>query len=190
MFTNLLTLANTDAHAAAAATGEGPIQQILTTFHVNWPHFLAQLATFLIVAFLLKKFAFGPVQAMLEQRRTRIADGENKLKQIEQQLAASEKSTAELIAKANADAKRMIDEAKASASALTEQKAQEAVAQAQGIIAKAEAAARAERAQISADLKREFGRLVATTAQQATGGKLSDEQQRQINEESLTRVQA
>jgi F-type H+-transporting ATPase subunit b len=80
MLTNLLTLANTDAHAAAAATGEGPIQQILTTFHVNWPHFLAQLATFLIVAFLLKKFAFGPVQAMLEQRRTRIADGENKLK--------------------------------------------------------------------------------------------------------------
>ena len=84
----------------------------------------------------------------------------------------------------------MIDEAKASASVLTEQKAQEAVAQAQGIIAKAEAAARAERAQISADLKREFGRLVATTAQQATGGKLSAEQQRQINEESLTRVQA
>jgi F-type H+-transporting ATPase subunit b len=95
-----------------------------------------------------------------------------------------------VIAKANADAKRMIDEAKASASTLTEQKAQEAIASAQNIIAKAEAAAQAERAQIAADLKREFGRLVASTAQNATGGKLTADQQRAINEESLAKVQA
>ena len=172
------------AGAEAAKTG------LFETFGVNWPFFIAQLINFVIVFLVLKKFAFGPIQQILEQRKQRIADGESKLKQIEQQLADSAKHTEEVIAKANADAKRLIEEAKSSASALSEAKAQEAVATAQGIISKAEAAAKAERAQIAADLKREFGRLVANTAQNATGGKLSADQQRAINEESLTRVEA
>jgi F-type H+-transporting ATPase subunit b len=172
------------AGAEAAKTG------LFETFGVNWPFFIAQLINFVIVFLVLKKFAFGPIQQILEQRKQRIADGESKLKQIEQQLADSAKHTEEVIAKANADAKRLIEEAKSSARALSEAKAQEAVATAQGIISKAEAAAKAERAQIAADLKREFGRLVANTAQNATGGKLTADQQRAINEESLTRVEA
>lgn len=172
------------AGAEAAKTG------LFETFGVNWPFFIAQLINFVIVFLVLKKFAFGPIQQILEQRKQRIADGESKLKQIEQQLADSAKHTEEVIAKANADAKRLIEEAKSSASALSEAKAQEAVATAQGIISKAEAAAKAERTQIAADLKREFGRLVANTAQNATGGKLTADQQRAINEESLTRVEA
>lgn len=174
-----------------AATGtEAAKSGLFETFGVTWPFFIAQLINFILVIFILKKFAFGPIQQLLEQRKQRIADGENKLKQIEKQLADSAKHTDEVIAKANADAKRLIDEAKSSASVLTEQKAQEAIATAQSIIAKAEAAAKAERAQIAVDLKREFGRLVATTAQQATGGKLTADQQRAINEESLARVEA
>jgi F-type H+-transporting ATPase subunit b len=178
-------LAETATHGAnAAKTG------LFETFGVNWPYFIAQLINFVLVFLILKKFAFGPIQSLLEQRKQRIADGEAKLKQIEKQLADSAAHTAEVIAKANADAKRMIEEAKASATSLTEQKAQEAIASAQAIIAKAEAAAQAERAQIAADLKREFGRLVASTAQNATSGKLTADQQRAINEEALARVQA
>jgi F-type H+-transporting ATPase subunit b len=190
MFTQLTLLAKTAAAPAQDAGIAGTVKDIATNFKILPELFIPQVISFLLVAILLKKFAFGPVQAMLEQRKQRIADGEAKLKQIEKQLAESAKHTEEVIAKANADAKRMIDEAKSSASVLTEQKAQEAIATAQNIIAKAEAAAQAERAQIAADLKREFGRLVATTAQQATGGKLTSDQQRAINEESLARVEA
>lgn len=190
MFYQLSLLANTPAAPTPDSGIAGTIKEIATNFKILPELFIPQVISFLLVAFLLKKFAFGPIQAMLEQRKQRIADGESKLKQIEKQLADSEKHTAEVIGKANADAKRLIDEAKSSASALSEAKAQEAVATAQGIISKAEAAARAERAQIAADLKREFGRLVADTAQKATNGKLTSDQQRAINEESLTRVEA
>ena len=187
-------LAQTSPEHVEASThteqSENPLTEITHRFGLETPLFIAQVINILIVLFVLKKFAFGPIQAMLEQRKQRIADGENKLKQIEQQLADSEKHTAAAIAEANATAKRLIEEAKSSASALTEQKAQEAISQAQNILAKAEAAAKAERAQISADLKREFGRLVANTAQQATGGKLTADQQRSINEEALARVEA
>jgi F-type H+-transporting ATPase subunit b len=137
----------------------------------------------------LKKFAFGPIQTILEQRRTRIAEGEEKLKRIEKQLAESEQTTAAAIAKANEDAVRLINEAKQGAAAFSEQKAQEAISQAQQILAKAEAAAKADRDRLSSELKREFGRLVATTTAQVTGKVLSNDDQKRINDEALAKIE-
>jgi F-type H+-transporting ATPase subunit b len=144
---------------------------------------------FFLVIFVLKKFAFGPIQTILEQRRARIAEGEEKLKRIEKQLAESEQTTAAAIAKANEDAVRLINEAKQGAAAFSEQKAQEAISQAQQILAKAEAAAKADRDRLSSELKREFGRLVATTTAQVTGKVLSNDDQKRINDEALAKIE-
>ena len=176
--------------AAAPTGGEGNVvTEITQTFGVNWKLFISQLISFTIVALVLKKFAFGPIQEMLEQRRYRIADGESKLAEIEKQLADSEKHTEEVINKANDDAKRMIEEAKESSANLTEKKAQEAVASAQNIIAKAEEAAKAEREQMQAELKSQFGRLVTAATTNVTGKVLNDDDQRRINEEALSTVE-
>ena len=123
------------------------------------------MINFFLVIFVLKKFAFGPIQTILEQRRNRIAEGEEKLKRIEKQLAESEQTTAAAIAKANEDAVRLINEAKQGAAAFSEQKAQEAISQAQQILAKAEAAAK------------------------VTGKVLDDKDQKRINDEALAKIE-
>jgi F-type H+-transporting ATPase subunit b len=156
---------------------------------LNGAFFAAQVINFFLVVFILRKFAFGPIQNMLNQRRMRIAEGEEKLKRIEKQLADSEATTAAAIAKANEDAVRLINEARQGAAAFTEQKAQEAISQAQQILTKAEAAAAAERERIAADLKREFGRLVAATTAQVTGKVLTADDQKRINEDALASVE-
>ncbi|MFN4872438.1 MAG: ATP synthase F0 subunit B [Akkermansiaceae bacterium] len=173
---------------ATAAEQPGALEALSDTFGLHGAFFVAQVVNFFLVIIVLKKFAFGPIQKMLEQRRERIAAGEEKLKQIEKQLAESEATTAAAIAKANEDALRLISEAKAGAAAFTEQKSQDAIAQAQQILAKAEAAANADRERISAELKREFGRLVASTTSQVTGKVLTDADQHRINEEALAKV--
>lgn len=167
------------------ATGEN----LQSQFGIHGQLLVSQIIGFAIFAFLLKTFAFKPIQAMLEQRRARIAEGEEKLKRIEQQLAESEQTTAAAIAKANEEALRLITEAKDSAAAFSEQKAQEAIAQAQQILSKAEAAAQADRERISSELKREFGRLVAQTTSQVTGKVLTTDDQTRINEEALTKIE-
>ncbi|MFD2255553.1 ATP synthase F0 subunit B [Luteolibacter algae] len=174
--------------AVPVAESEGVVGDIAKSFKVFWPQLFSQFISFAIVIFLLKKFAFGPIQAMLEQRRTRIMEGEEKLKRIEKQLAESEATTAAAIAKANEESLRLISEAKEGAAAFTEQKAQEAIASAQQILAKAEVAANADRERISTELKREFGRLVASTTSQVTGKVLTAEDQSRINEEALSKV--
>ena len=178
--------------AASEAGGESLADKagkVVKTFHIEWALFGAQWITFILVALLLKKFAFGPVQKILEQRRNRISEGEAKLTKIEQQLAESEKTTAAAIAKANDEAVRLINEAKTSAVALSEQKAQEAIASAQQILAKAEVAAKAERAQIAAELKKEFGRLITDATTQVTGKILTADDQARINQEALATVE-
>ncbi len=175
--------------AATHVESEGALGEITRTFNITWPLFISQCVSFLIVAFLLKKFAFGPIQAMLEERRGRIAAGEEKLKVIERQLAESVQTTAAAIAKANDEAVRMVEEAKAGAATFSEQKAQEAISSAQTILAKAEAAAKADRDRLIAELKTEFGRMVALTTSQVTGKVLTADDQKRINEEALAKVE-
>jgi F-type H+-transporting ATPase subunit b len=175
-------------HLASAAAEPGALEALTKTFGIHWALLGAQFINFILVIFVLKKFAFGPIQVMLEQRRTRIIEGEEKLKRIEKQLAESEATTAAAIAKANEEALRLITEAKEGAAAFTEQQSQDAIAKAQNILAKAEAAGNADRERISTELKREFGRLVAATTSQVTGKVLTADDQNRINEEALSKV--
>jgi len=175
--------------ASAAAESPGVLENIKTTFGLNGAFFAAQVINFFLVVFILKKFAFGPIQNMLNLRKERISEGEEKLKRIEKQLAESEATTAAAIARANDEAVRLINEAKDGAHAFSEQKAQEAISQAQQILAKAEAAAKADRDRLSTELKREFGRLVAATTSQVTGKVLTAEYQNRINEDALAKLE-
>ena len=175
-----------EAVSPVAAESSNKYEDLFQRFGIYPSLFLSQLVAFFVVCLLLKKFAYGPVLEMLEQRQARIASGEEKLKEIEQKLADSEETTAALIAKANEDAKRLIDEAKESSAKIAEQKSKEAVATAQNIIAKAEEAAKAERAEMAASLKKEFGRLVVATTSQVTGKTLNDDDQKRLNKEALT----
>ena len=185
-FDNILVLA---AAAATEAEGGNVASEISKSFHIYPVTFICQLVNFLIVCVVLRKFAFGPVRAMLDARKKRIADGEAKLVEIEKQIAESEQRTQEAAQEANERAQRLIDEAKASAILLGEKKAQEASAEAKGIIAKAEEAARAERDKLRSELRKEFGRLVVNTTTQVTGKVLDEEDQKRINEEAIAGVE-
>src|SRR3954464_10724649 len=102
------------------------MKELFDTFGLEWPKFLAQLILFIIVYFVLKKFAFGPIIAMLEERRKRIEEAQVNAEKIKQQLAEAEQRYAEILAKGNAEAQHMIDEARQGAVHVADRKLQEA----------------------------------------------------------------
>ena len=161
---------------------------ILDQLGIDFPKIIAQIIIFGIVYLILSKYAFGPVTALLEQRRTRIAAGEANLDQIRLNLASSEAQAAAALAKANTDAARIIKEASDAAASIAEQKKQDAVAEAQSIIAKAKEATELERARVMAELKRDFGRLVIDTTSKVTGKTLSSEDHARLNQEALAQI--
>ena len=78
-------------------------------------------------------------------------------------------ATRKSLAKGNADAQKMIDEARASAGVIAERKQQEAIVAAEQILAKAREASVLEHERTMSQLKRELGRLVVDTTAKVTG---------------------
>jgi len=105
--------------------------------HIEWTTFFIQIVAFLILYFLLQKFAFGPLFGMMEKRRQLVKDqiqtAENSRKQAEQLLEeqkqalqqtrkeahdiieqarqTSSKQADEIVAAARKEADRLKDEA-------------------------------------------------------------------------------
>jgi len=157
-------------------------------FGVNWPHFISQALSFLIVAFLLHRFAYKRVLAMLEERRQRIAESLEKADQVKADLAKAEAQRTEMLTQANAQVQKLIEEGRAAASRVQEQETQKAIAAAEQIIAKAREAAAQDHERMLKELKREVGRLVVQTTATVTGKILTAEDQRRLSEETAKQV--
>ncbi|HXQ02889.1 MAG TPA: F0F1 ATP synthase subunit B [Candidatus Udaeobacter sp.] len=174
------------------AASSGGVTDILRdtaeTFGWNWKLFLSQVISFVIVALLLQRFAYKPILAILEERRRKIEEGQLNAEKIKKELAEAEKRYQEILVKANADAQRMIDEARESAAHLSERKQQEAIAAAEQIIAKAQEAAAIEHERTMESLKHELGRLVVETTAKVTEKVLTPEDQRRLQEEAARQL--
>ena len=171
----------------AAAEGGGladTAREIGETFGFNKSLFASQIISFLIVAFLLHRFAYKPILRVLEERRQRIADSLAQADKIKEELAKTEAARKQLLEQAGTQASKLIEEARAAAAQVQEKETQKAVAAAEQIIAKARQAAEADHARMLAELRREVGRLVVQTTAKVTGKVLTTEDQRRLAEET------
>jgi len=172
----------------AAAGFTEMLRDTADTFGWNWQLFLSQVISFSIVAILLRKFAYKPILAVLEDRRRKIEEGQLNAEKIRKELAEAEKRYQEIVGKANADAQRMIDEARESSAHLADRKQQEAITAAEQIVAKAKEAAALEHDRQMQNLKRELGRLVIDTTAKVTGKVLTPDDQKRLQEEAARQV--
>jgi F-type H+-transporting ATPase subunit b len=176
-----------------AAAGGGMLdsaKQTAEQFGANWWLLLSQGISFSIVAFLLQKFAYKPILSVLEERRQRIQEGLENADKIKRQLADAEVRYQEILTQANAEAQKMIEEARQSAATLSDRRTQQAISEAEQILGKAREAAQIEHDRMLADLKREVGRLVIHTTTKVTGKILTPDDQKRISEEAASQVAA
>jgi F-type H+-transporting ATPase subunit b len=160
------------------------------TFGLNWPHFIAQCVSFLIVAGLLYKFAYQPVLGVLEERRKRIAEGLASAEKMKQELANAQTKAQEILNQAGAQGAKMIEEARAAAAKVQEAETQKAIAAANDIVAKARQATEAEYARMLAELRREVGRLVVATTAKVINKELSPADRSRLAEEATRQLAA
>ena len=172
------------------ADGGGQIEQIASTFGVDWSHLISQMISFSIVCALLYWFAYKPVLKMLAARRELIAQGLTNSEKIKAELAKTEVQRQEVLARANVESSRLIEEARTAAAHLREQETQKAINSAEYIISKAREAAAQDHARMLAELKREVGRLVAMATANITGKILTAEDQQRLAEETARELAA
>jgi F-type H+-transporting ATPase subunit b len=168
----------------AAAQSGGQIEQVASTFGVDWPHLIAQIVSFGIVCGVLYLLAYKPILRMLDARRQQIAGGLANAEKIKAELAKIEAERMNVLAKADAEGKRLIGEARAAAVRVGADEARKAAAAAEQIVSSAREAAERDRARMLAELKHEVGRLVVQTTATVTGKILTTEDHRRLAEET------
>jgi F-type H+-transporting ATPase subunit b len=166
------------------------IAGIAEQFGANWWGLFCQIVSFCIVAFLLSKFAYKPILAVLEERRQKIQESLDNAKKIQEQLAQAQKTAEDIRAQANVDASKFIEEARAAAKQISERENQRAVQQAAEIVAKAREAGEAEQRRLMAELKKELSRLIVDTTAKVTGKVLTAADQKKITEEANKELSA
>ena len=166
------------------------IEQIATTFGVDWPHLIAQIISFAIVCALLYRFAYRPVLRMLDERRQQIAMGLANTEKINAALAGIEAQRQAVLADARTESTRLIAEAREMAARVRQQETQVAVAACEDMIRKARDAAEREHTRMLADLRREVGRLVVQTTASVVNRVLTPDDQRRLAEETAMQLAA
>jgi F-type H+-transporting ATPase subunit b len=84
---------------------------IIKNLGIDWKIFLAQLVNFGIVFFVLKKFAFSPIQKLLKERQNKIEKGLNDAKRAASELNMAKEKYQEEIRKAKTEANKIVGEA-------------------------------------------------------------------------------
>ena len=174
----------------AAAEAGNPITTIAHQFGVTWQLLISQIILFVIVALALKKFAYGPILKVLEERRNKIAESLANAEQIKKDLANAQTKAQEILTQASQQATKAIEEARAAAAKVQEVETQKAIAAAGDIIAKARQASEAELVRMKAELRKEVGRLVVATSAKVTGNILTAEQQTRLAEDTNKQLAA
>ncbi len=157
---------------------------------IQWKILLAQTVSFSLVFFVLWRFAYRPIFAMLEARRQKIADAIANADKIKAELAKTQADRQKVLADAGDQANKLIDEARTAAARVREVETQKAIAAAEQIVTKAREAAAQDHARMLAELKREVGRLVVQTTATVTGKVLTADDQKRLAEETEKQLTA
>ena len=166
------------------------MQDTLQSLGIYWPKLIAQIVNFGIVLFILWKFAYRPVLKMLEERRQRVTEAMMNAEKAKAELAKADAARLEILNQANAQATKLIEEARAAAARVQEQETQKAIAAAKDIVDKARQATEVEHARMLADLRREVGRLVVATTGRVVGKALTPEDQQRLANEATRELAA
>ena len=135
--------------------------EILSKIGFDWKLALANLINFLIIFYLLKKFAFAPIGRIIRERKDRIDEGLEKANRSEEILNASKKKSDEIIAGAKEEANKIIAKGYEQARQSIEHAAIEAMKKQEEILLRAQKGIDRERISMEARVREEMAELVA-----------------------------
>jgi F-type H+-transporting ATPase subunit b len=161
------------------------VRQTAEQFGVNWPGLTAQAVSFLILALILRHFAYRPLLRVLDERRQRIADSLAQAEQVRAALTRAEDERRTVLETARTEANRILGDARVAATAMAERERRRAEEIAEGIVGKAREEALLERDRVRAELRRELGGLVLQATAAVTGRVLTTGDQERIRDDGL-----
>ena len=151
--------------------------------------FIWTILTFLVLLYLLRRFAWGPLLQALDSRQDTIRKSLDDAEQARKELAQVQEESARIVAKARADADAIIASSRIDAAKLQEELKQKARAQADGIIANAEKQIQLQTEQSLDQIRGEAVEISLMIASKLIQRNLSEEDNTRLIEDTLKQIQ-
>ncbi|HEY4301169.1 MAG TPA: F0F1 ATP synthase subunit B [Candidatus Didemnitutus sp.] len=178
MLQPLLIIAAVEEHGAAASG----ITRIFEDFGINVPSIIAQIVSFLVVTFVLYRFAFKPVLATIDERQHKIESGLKFADEMKAKLEVAARESAQIIRQAQLDAQKFIDEARKTAKEFGDRQQAEALQRAADVLTKAQQAIGLEHKKMLTEARAEIARLVVATTERVLARQLTDADRSSYND--------
>jgi F-type H+-transporting ATPase subunit b len=140
---------------------------------------------FAITFFVLRRFAFGPIQRLIDQRRDRIREALDEADKARAEARELRELTAKEREQAKADRENLLDETRRQAQTLFQQARQNADDDLRERLAKNQEELEAENRRVQEQIRRDVVELTLLAAEKVTGKTLDADDQRRLIDETI-----
>jgi len=152
---------------------------------ITWTGFVAQLVCFLVLLIILTRFAYKPLQRMLDERSARIEMGLEKSEEAQNRAAAIDTEAREALAESRKEGQELIAQAREAAEQRREELVSQAMQEADALIERARSEIQLEKEQAIEELRSQFTDLTILAAGRVINEELDKEKHRKVIDEVL-----
>jgi F-type H+-transporting ATPase subunit b len=146
------------------------------------------IVTFLIVLFVLRRLAFGPIQALIDRRRERIREALDEADKARQEARELREAVERERALTRAERETLLEETRRQAQAQFELARKQADEDLRQRLEQNQREIEAENRRLREQIRRDVVELTLLTAEKVTGKILTEEDQRRLIEETIQEV--
>ena len=161
------------------------MSELLSKLGIDWRLLAAQLANFLILLFVLRRFAYKPLLKLLDERKQKIADGLANAQKAKSNLEEARKERQKIISTAKKGASEIISLAETAAQKNREETLKEAKAGVEKIVTEARKQIDSEKSKMIGEIKSEISELVMLAAEKTASIKLDDKKDKELIEKII-----
>lgn len=173
---------------SAEVVNEVASQGVLGTLGVNWRLFVAQLINFLVVVFVLWRWAWKPLVKLLDDRSRRIEQSLADAKKIEEEMRRLNQTRANTLRDAEREAQAVITEARAVAAREREETIVRTRAEVDKTLRDAKEVIRAEKTTMLAEARAELADIVVAAAGKVLEEEIDDRRHRELAQRALDKM--
>ena len=160
--------------------------EILGRIGFDWQVALVNLISFLIIFWILQRFAFKPIQATIDARKQAIESGLNQAKEAETELLMAQQKAEGIITEAKQEANTLVASAKERGDTLVADAQEKANQEHDRIVAEAKIRTQKDREAAEAELEKKAAHLVAAGVQKILGDSITPEQNEALTTKAIS----
>ncbi|MEI7621197.1 MAG: F0F1 ATP synthase subunit B [Candidatus Moraniibacteriota bacterium] len=161
------------------------MEELISTFHIDLKLIIAQLVNFAIVLFVLKKYAYGPVLKMMQERTEKIEQGMKDAESAGKKILEIAKQEKAVLIEAKRQAQEIVTKAEEVAKKNKEEIIVEAKAQSDKILSDSAKRIEQEKNQMLQEVKGQIAELVIAATGKVLGEKIDSEKDKTIIDRAI-----